>query len=1303
MEGLDELDLELIGDIGDLANGGLGSGRFDAGPQDAAEGAAATGGSDEAAVDDSAQPETATLEGSIQAKASDSAEIKVESSAAAGAESGGEATVAAAAEAEAAYHALPPEGTFEVEDIDLLPQSGTHIKWTALPALGAHQPYELATVVQFSARGAQDVIVALSPNRRPDPPIYEFRIGDEGNLKTVLRKKMHAIPVASAYSMPCSRQQFVDYWIVVKKGGEVSMGIGTSPGKDTILKYQDPNGDAKDLLVRSNQCHFQDREDGATDDPQVSKKGRGFQDSENAPVEQRYISFTCLKHVATFKNIVLRAVAPEDVEVEDSTHPFRRVPGSDEGFSATDKDLLSKAIERYERECDSRRKRAQRFGQPYTVPDIQDVLPWSLLKRLTSHAKLPGGIDPTLTEERERAAKRAARFDLPQALPPQPLLPDIVEEEDKGRRDKRAARFGITTDFSLVAALRDQGLRFQGAARFGTTVDFNFSLIVALKQQGLSLEDVLHEDPDRADPLSPDADSAMTERGMYGAADEPEPVRAIPDKLHVFSLDKFTCKKMRQRDVQAYFGTHGARYVEWINDWSFNVVFPSERDAGNALEECSSTEAEDTDADPGNGAEEAGAGAGEGDEADLGGKGDVKAMEVDDVKLLDLAALGWRLGRIMRKVSSDKFGAKGEWVRILLRHATTADVLLERPVTPLAPQGPSARREGPYKPVALQQSTERRAERGGRGGEGGGRGGEGRGQREEGGGGGEQAGGGRGREKRRRDWDEDDGESQQQQQRYEGKREFKRGRGGDGGGGREKRRREWDDEDVGQQQQQQQQRFEGKREFKRGRSNADAIYAPGKKAALNASTATLSVRVTALKAASSAAPPGLGVEHLLKTPIARPTRNPPSSCGNSGKASSNLHVAHVPAALPGDPQILKAALKDGSSLHLPGEEGYETARQHGTWQLDPVVFGYPSAIVSATCAEDVAASIKYALENKVKFSVAGGRHTYLCILNDRLLIDLSSHMNKVTVDAAAKMATAQGGSLVGSRGYLERVYGMGIDNVVLASGEIVTASEEENADLFWAIRGGGSNFGIVTEVTYQLHELPNGGNLLSGARVHLPLNFFGKPDRYKLLLDYAERAKTAPNEFSSDYMIIGGGRTSPIIEVDAWVGEPSDGEKYFAEKVKTIGKPVADSTGVRGYHKGVQRLLLGPGEKQGGPAASIVKVLPLEELTPEMCRVIADRYTAPFPKGVGGKSNEKPVDSTACPDRSSTIMVVVIVGWKPANDLTARTAAKQVKKKYDPDHWFDIAYDPIETDDKPAADSETVPETTPAAAPDFES
>ncbi|KAG5184543.1 hypothetical protein JKP88DRAFT_314597 [Tribonema minus] len=362
----------------------------------------------------------------------------------------------------------------------------------------------------------------------------------------------------------------------------------------------------------------------------------------------------------------------------------------------------------------------------------------------------------------------------------------------------------------------------------------------------------------------------------------------------------------------------------------------------------------------------------------------------------------------------------------------------------------------------------------------------------------------------------------------------------------------------------------------------------------------------------------------------------------------------------------------GVAMLLGG--GYQRARLHGTWQLDPVSFGYPSAIVSVTCTDDVAACIKYAVANNVKFSVAGGRHTYLCIVNDRLLIDLTTHMNKVTVDGDAKTAAAQGGSKLGDldaacephglgvtsgrvpstgvcgqmantggRGHLERVYGMGIDNLLKAQASLHLTM----------------HCVVPSPLTFKLHELPNGGNLLSGVRVHLPLNFFGKPDRYKLLLDYAARAKTAPNEFSSDFMVIGGGRTTPIIEIVAWVGEPSDGEKYFSEKVKTIGKPIADSTGIYNYHKGLQ----------------------------------------------GGKAHDVSVDAMACPDRSSSIFLVLIVAWNPVNDLVVRKAAQtggevitadtpmpaywdwgsnlprlqELKKKYDPDHWFDRAYDSIKT------------------------
>jgi hypothetical protein len=72
--------------------------------------------------------------------------------------------------------------------------------------------------------------------------------------------------------------------------------------------------------------------------------------------------------------------------------------------------------------------------------------------------------------------------------------------------------------------------------------------------------------------------------------------------------------------------------------------------------------------------------------------------------------------------------------------------------------------------------------------------------------------------------------------------------------------------------------------------------------------------------------------------------------------------------------------------------------------------------------------------------------------------------------------------------------------VVLASGDIVTASATENADLLWAIRGGGGNFGIIAEMRYKLLVLPNDGNLYGGVRVHLPLGFLGKIRKYCTLI-----------------------------------------------------------------------------------------------------------------------------------------------------------------------------------------------------------
>ncbi|KAK6537951.1 hypothetical protein TWF694_010846 [Orbilia ellipsospora] len=167
-----------------------------------------------------------------------------------------------------------------------------------------------------------------------------------------------------------------------------------------------------------------------------------------------------------------------------------------------------------------------------------------------------------------------------------------------------------------------------------------------------------------------------------------------------------------------------------------------------------------------------------------------------------------------------------------------------------------------------------------------------------------------------------------------------------------------------------------------------------------------------------------------------------------------------------------------------------------------------NVIVLPETEEDVSTTIKFVAEHNLDVSISCGRHTYSGPSSGYgLIIDLRQ-MRKVTVDAEKKIAIAQGGCLAGevehaaeAKGLrvvmgainatgiggittgggisnLSAQYGLVADNVVaarvaLADGRILVASETENSDLFWGIRGGGSNFGIVTEFTFKLHDCPH--------------------------------------------------------------------------------------------------------------------------------------------------------------------------------------------------------------------------------------
>ena len=186
-------------------------------------------------------------------------------------------------------------------------------------------------------------------------------------------------------------------------------------------------------------------------------------------------------------------------------------------------------------------------------------------------------------------------------------------------------------------------------------------------------------------------------------------------------------------------------------------------------------------------------------------------------------------------------------------------------------------------------------------------------------------------------------------------------------------------------------------------------------------------------------------------------------------------------------------------LIRPEDEGYDEARKVYNAMIDK----RPRMIVRCSDAADVMSCVNFARENEVLLAVRGGGHNGggLAVADDALVIDLTA-MRSVRVDPDAQTVRVEGGAtwgdvdhaayafglaiptgiisttgvggltLGGGHGYLSRKYGLAIDNlleadVVLADGSLVKASEEENEDLFWAIRGGGGNFGVVTSFLFR--------------------------------------------------------------------------------------------------------------------------------------------------------------------------------------------------------------------------------------------
>ena len=273
------------------------------------------------------------------------------------------------------------------------------------------------------------------------------------------------------------------------------------------------------------------------------------------------------------------------------------------------------------------------------------------------------------------------------------------------------------------------------------------------------------------------------------------------------------------------------------------------------------------------------------------------------------------------------------------------------------------------------------------------------------------------------------------------------------------------------------------------------------------------------------------------------------------------------------------------------DASYDSARRIWNGAIDR----YPALVARCTGVADVIAAVRFAREHELTVAVRGGGHNVAgtAVCDDGVVIDLSA-MKGMWVDPVARTARAQPGllwgefdhetqrfglattggivthtgiaglTLGGGLGWLMRRYGLTCDNVlsadvVTADGELVRASAEENADLFWGLRGGGGNFGIVTSFEYRLH--PVGPTVLAGVLMHPEARASEVLDFYRHYIASAPdelmtivALRKAPQDPSLPAEI----RGQPVVIVAVcYAGPVEEGERVLAP-LRRFGKPLAD-------------------------------------------------------------------------------------------------------------------------------------------------
>jgi FAD/FMN-containing dehydrogenase len=387
---------------------------------------------------------------------------------------------------------------------------------------------------------------------------------------------------------------------------------------------------------------------------------------------------------------------------------------------------------------------------------------------------------------------------------------------------------------------------------------------------------------------------------------------------------------------------------------------------------------------------------------------------------------------------------------------------------------------------------------------------------------------------------------------------------------------------------------------------------------------------------------------------------------------------------------------------LPGSEGYEASRSLWNAMIDRK----PAAVVRCLGTADVIAAVEFAREHDLLLCMKGGGHNIagLAAADGALMLDMSL-MRGVFVDPRAKVARAQAGcvlgdvdretqvhglaavlgfvsltgiaglTLGGGFGYLTRRWGWTSDtvrglDVVTAEGKLVRASSEENADLFWALRGGGGNFGVVTGIDYALFPV---GPTIVGGIVAWPAS-----EAPKVLEHYRTLAEAAPPELTLVALMRPAPpapwlpqeiHRKPIVAILACAsGKPEEGERAVAA-IKSFGTPVGDVLVRRPYVQ--QQALLDATQPKG--RRYYWKSEYLRAIEPALCDKainhaarIASPHSAVIFFQIGGALNGVPEDHSAVGNRDARYVINLAGSWEQAGEDAqhiewARTAWSDIR------------------------------------------